>query len=90
MLLASATLLAAWLAVTFPALAPRTGREVVTRVLLAAASLLVMAPSFGIMRTTTGRSAALLLVTLPSGVLLVSAVTWLLLWVARATPPASR
>jgi hypothetical protein len=87
--LAGAALLALWLAGRFSALAPRTALGLGVRVVLAVASLAVTAPAFGAVRAIVGGPAALLLVTLPSGVLVVLAVTWLLTWVGRATPPPS-
>jgi hypothetical protein len=51
--------------------------------LLAIALLGAATPAFGAARAIVYQPAALVLVTLPSGVVLLLALRWLVLWVAR-------
>ena len=84
-LIASVAVLALWIAVRFPALAPRTAAGTAGWLGAGVGLTLAAKPMFALLGPLTGPVPALVLVELGSGVCIMLAVAWTTLWVIRAS-----
>jgi len=83
-LIAAVAAIALWVAIRFPALAPRTAVGVSGWLAASVGLTLAARPAFALLGDLAGPIAALVVVELASGVCMMLAVAWTTLWVIRA------
>jgi len=86
-LFAGAAALALWTVVRFPGLAPESGRGVTAWLAAAGGAFAATPPAIMLVGRVGGRIVAAMLVALPSGICIMLAVAWMMLWVIRSLAP---
>jgi ABC-type uncharacterized transport system permease subunit len=89
-LFAGASAIALWIVARFPRLAPASARGVTGWLAGAIAAFLYTPQAIMLVGRIGGRMAAAMLVALPSGVCIMLAVAWMMLWVIRGVQPYRR
>jgi hypothetical protein len=89
-LLVGSAAIALWTAARFPGLAPRTAVGVSVWVACSFGSTFAAPVGFPVLNPLIGRTAALLIVAVSSGVCVMLTVAWASLWVMRSIEPSSR
>jgi hypothetical protein len=89
-LLVGSAAIALWIAARFPTMAPRTATGVSVWVACSFASTFAAPVGFTSLDPLVGRTAALLIVAVTSGVCVMLTVGWASIWVIRSIEPSSR